>query len=78
MNAVDRKNFVEVLIGSVLHDVIVAADKMPDDWDGEELRRYVADKFEEQVNLLARGRVRANGCTKRLADYHATVILRGL
>jgi len=79
MNAKERTDFILDLIASVRNDICVEkVEHMPDHWDGEELRRYVADRFEAETNILARGRVRQNGATKRLAAYHAAVILRGL
>lgn len=51
---------------------------MPDEWDGEELRRYLADRFEHECNLLARGQVRSSGSSKRLAAYKAACAKRGL
>lgn len=79
MNANERMTFIDDLIGSVRADLInYKVDKIPDTWDGEELRRYIADRFEAETNLLARGKVRQNGCTKRLAAYHAAIVLRDL
>ena len=78
MDLRERVDFVYDLIDAVKRDIIDRADRIPDGWDGEELRRYIADRFEAECNLLARGKVRANGCTKRLAAYHAAVVLNDL
>lgn len=73
-----RVDFVHDLIDAVKRDIIDKADMMPDEWDGEELRRYIADRFERECNLLARGQVRSSGSSKRLAAYNAECAKRGL
>lgn len=78
MDLRQRVDFVHDLVDAIKRDVVDRADRMPDDWDGEELRRYVADRFEGETNILARGKVRQNKASRRLAAYHAAVILRGL
>lgn len=79
MNAKERTDFILDLIASVRNDICVEkVEHMPDHWDGEELRRYIADRFEAECNLLARGKVRSSGSSRRLADYHREVALRGL
>lgn len=78
MNARERQQFVLDLVRSVGDQAAAAALNMPEAWDGEELRRYLADRFEAQCNLLARGRVRSTGSSKRLAAYNAAVARLGL
>jgi DNA-binding LacI/PurR family transcriptional regulator len=78
MNLPSRVDFIYELVDAVKRDVIDKADLMPDEWDGEELRRYLADRFEHECNLLARGQVRSSGSSKRLAAYKAACAKRGL
>lgn len=78
MNLRERVDFVHDLVDAVKRDVVDKADLMPDEWDGEELRRYLADRFERECNLLKRGWVRASGSSKRLAAYNAECAKRGL
>jgi hypothetical protein len=54
-----------------------AARKMPDTWDGHELRRYIADKFEEATITLKPGTKDA-GYRRRLREYQAIRIERNL
>jgi hypothetical protein len=40
MNLPSRVDFIYELVDAVKRDVIDKADLMPDEWDGEELRRW--------------------------------------
>ncbi len=78
MNAEQKFAFAAELIDSVKFEILGRIDDMPEDWDGIELRRYIADKFEESVGVLARGRVRSSGNSNRLRAYHNEVLVRNL
>jgi hypothetical protein len=70
MNAKDKAVFVHDLISSV-HDTIKEnIHKMPEDWDGHELRQYIADCFASQVARQLTG--------KRKREYTNTVIVANL
>ncbi len=45
MNKEQKIKFVKDLIRVGRHNILKKIDKMPDEWDGIELRRYVADYF---------------------------------
>lgn len=47
MTEQERKDFICQLIESVSGDIYRRAEHMPDDWDGIELRQYIAEKFAE-------------------------------
>lgn len=66
------------LVGSTLGTLMERAENMPNEWDGNELRRYIADMFEGQNAVLGRGVVRQNNATRRLRDYRREVLRRGL
>jgi hypothetical protein len=78
MTSEERATFIRDLIRSVEESILARVDSMPDDWDGHELRRYMADWFEDQNGILGRGVVRQNKATKRLADYRKAVLNRNL
>src|SRR3990167_1436659 len=45
MTRSEQKKFVRELCFNVMHSILVK--KLPEEWDGHELRRYIADKFDE-------------------------------
>ena len=49
--------------------VLANVDKMPEEWDGIELREYVADKFTES---------KAAPSERRFRDYRNEVLVRNL
>lgn len=74
----EKLQFIRDLTATVIFDIIAKVDEMPDEWDGIELRRYIADKFEEQVVGSRRGEVRGYSRDKRLAAYRNECIVRNL
>lgn len=46
MTKAEKRKFLRELTSNVLKDVLAKVDQMPDEWDGIELRRYLADRFE--------------------------------
>jgi hypothetical protein len=64
MNKPDKQQFIRDLVASVQRTVLEAVDHMPEEWDGIELRQYLADKFVDSTfNMNAR----------RKRDYRNTV-----
>lgn len=59
-----QKRFVRELFASVQKDILDRVYDMPSDWDGIELRQYIADRF-------ARETVKMEGA--RLRNYKNTV-----
>ncbi len=45
MNAAEKRTFIKDLIRSTEKTVLEAVSAMPDNWDGIELREYIAEKF---------------------------------
>lgn len=73
MTKADKKRFARELTQSVLKTVIANVDRMPEEWDGIELRDYIADKFDESRAFKHRPYMR-----KRASEYRNEVIVRNL
>lgn len=43
----DKRRFVRELLKSVGNDILSKTDFMPLEWDGVELRRFVAQRFDD-------------------------------
>lgn len=68
-----QTQFVETLIESVRREVTrnILQGRIPADWDGIELRKYIADKFNDCVcNDLIKG--------KRLREYRNIIAISNL
>lgn len=65
-----KEKFIRDLCASVQASVLAQVANMPDDWDGFELRQYLADKFEDAAH------VRMDA--KRKREYKNTVAVRNL
>jgi hypothetical protein len=64
MKVADKRRFVRNYMKSVQADVLKAVAAMPDEWDGHELRRFIADKFAREGLSL-----REPSSRSRLRDY---------
>jgi len=51
MNLEERKRFITELCNNVRDELLKAADRMPDAWDGHELRQILTDRFTESSNM---------------------------
>ena len=69
MNLEERKEFISSLIGAVEEKLLEDAERMPDDWDGIELRRLIKDRFDNQVVRMSPSRWQA---------YQSSLLVRGL
>lgn len=68
MTLAEKVRFVEELTSHVKQSLIEQAEKWPEEWDGHELRRLVARRFQLAVfGTMARTRLRAfnNECLIR-------------
>ncbi len=61
MTTSEKVTFVNQLVDTVKADIISAITdgRVPDDWDGFELRRLLADRFESEAFKLAPARQKA-------------------
>ena len=55
MNKQEQTAFIEIFINSMKVSILDKVEKLPDNWDGFELRHYIAQKFEAE-NLLSRNK----------------------
>lgn len=72
MSQMDQIHFVNGLIASVKFNIIQAINdsSIPADWDGIELRRYIAYKFNNEiVGTMSKA---------RKAEYENTIIVNNL
>lgn len=58
----EKKMFIEDVLEGLKLQLVADIDKMPDEWDGWEMRQHIVDKTQEQV-----GYMRMNN--KRMAEY---------
>ena len=71
----EKRRFIEDLCASVQETAINAIVKMPEEWDGIELRQYLADKFADSSLLNHKNRKDLN---RRRREYRNEVIVRNL
>lgn len=57
MNASEKHGFAVDLIDSVRDTILAAIPHMPEDWDGHELRHYIAAKFASQAYIPLKGKM---------------------
>ena len=71
MTRTEQTKFVAELTQSILEDVYSAIDsgELPEEWDGIELRQYLADKFTRSVFKLD---------PKRRKAYNNTITVTNL
>ncbi len=74
MTLTEKVTFIEELTDSVRRDLIRNIEKVPESWDGHELRRWIADRFERSANMGTVMRPRS----RRRRDYDNEVIVRNL
>lgn len=71
-----KHNFINVIFISMYQDIQNNVHKMPKKWDGHELRRYIADKFETCANCSSTDM--KDKRSKRYRDYENELIMKGL
>jgi hypothetical protein len=49
MTKAEKKRFIRELCGNVAKEAQEKVSRMPESWDGIELRQYLADKFADAV-----------------------------
>lgn len=70
----DKIRFVREHTASVVKRLIESADKWPEHWDGHELRRLMADYYEESARISA---PMENKRASRRRDYENARITLG-
>lgn len=66
----EKRRFVKELMREVQRTIISNIPKMPEEWDGIELRQYLADKFAD-ANYVRMHRTRKH-------NYNNEVVIRNL
>ena len=61
MTKKEKRQFINQLVSSIKAKILqdLKDDKIPEDWDGHELRHLLADNFRENALTLAPARFRA-------------------
>jgi len=78
VNHVEQADFVSDLIANVTQEILSKIEEMPEHWDGHELRRFIADRFED-ANMGALTRAdRPNRNRRRIAVYRKAVLTLNL
>ena len=72
MNSDDKKKFIEDFTKSCIEEIKEKVDDMPDNWDGFELRWYIADFFKRECMGDQDNR------TKRRRKYKNDVLVNNL
>lgn len=77
MTRIEQVNFVLALCQAVRKDVVAQIDdgKIPEGWDGHELRRLLADRFEDSAQMSRPMRDKRG---KRYREYANTKLLNNL
>jgi hypothetical protein len=52
MTPIEKRAFIDELISNVHRDIVDRIPHMPSEWDGHEIRRYIADKFADSAMSL--------------------------
>lgn len=70
MTRKEQEQFVKDLTKTVRDSLLGDLPRVPEDWDGNELRQWIADRFKNQVTSPLKG--------KRKRDYKNAVIVKNL
>lgn len=64
MNTNQKQAFIKQFCNNMRDVAVAKAKDMPDNWNGHELRKYMADKFAWEVTDTMR-----DGRSRRVRDY---------
>lgn len=67
-----KTEFIRDLTSNVVKSILAKVPEMPAEWDGHELREYLADEFARNRSALMR-----EPRSRRLRDYRNTVNVTG-
>lgn len=75
----EQRRFVRGLIRNVEKDLLENIDRVPDHWDGHELRRWIADRFDAAAFTIGpHGKTRHGDDRARAKAYRNDVIVHNL
>ena len=71
MTVQEKRRFITELCNNVRDEILQKAENMPEEWNGIELRRYIAERFESCImrDMMTR---------KAIRDYNSEVYSRNL
>jgi hypothetical protein len=72
MNATEKAAFITSLIANAQEGILERVKHMPDDWDGHELRAYIADYFADCQMTVGTKRPEYRKATKAYKNAKAT------
>lgn len=72
MTRPEQRQFIGALVAAVLGDLMRDAGRVPEDWDGIELRQWIADRFQDSAYVLQRPENR-----RRYRDYKNVIATTG-
>jgi hypothetical protein len=77
MTTKEQIDFVKGLSDNIMGDIVrrIRMGRIPENWDGHELRCLLADLHEQSANMT---HIRTKKRSKRAKDYHNTVIVHNL
>jgi hypothetical protein len=70
MTQQERQEFIKQHIDKIKNDIYGRANRMPDEWDGLELKQYIADSFSISKHWWTSAR--------RKREFENTVVILGL
>jgi hypothetical protein len=73
MTRKEKETFVHELVASVQANILANIDRVPEEWDGIELREWIADRFADQ-----KWRHWQYDTRPRLKAYRNEVLVRNL
>lgn len=78
MTRAQKRKFMRDLTRNVLLGALANVPKMPEAWDGHELRAYMADKFRDACGTVGRPGPDGRPYARRTREYRNTVIVENL
>lgn len=71
MTKSEKVKFIRSLVNAVRSEIIGKVPEMPEEWDGIELRQYIADRFSDSVIMGVMS-------PRRRRDYDNEILVRNL
>jgi hypothetical protein len=72
MNSSNKEIFIKSMMGIMLEVFLSDVQKMPESWDGYEIRTYIAKAFNHECETMAKERMKKFGaeCVAWGLSYH--------
>lgn len=72
MNLPEKDQFVHQIMSDLKHEILKRVDRMPEEWDGHEIRQFILDYYSQ--NYLIGDALRG----KRKKEYKNTILIENL